>query len=712
MTLATLRTLAGCITTLLATGISSCSRPPAGEIAQGQEQNIDSARGWQPVTFTSATLRAQGITTGDGAQWFRSLGISPADGNFMLWGTDVGGLFRSIDGGANWEPCNVGFDARGTSAVAFDPYNPERVLVAGGNSFAHAFNGIYLSENRAASWKRTLSIRHSSGQDVGRTALAFDPTSFDPALKQTQIAYWSMILEDKPAYGPSGDPTGFFRSRDGGHTWERAAGADNARGARLLVHPQTGHVFAATAHGLLRSADQGDSWHLLLDGEITGLASDAAGQLWICRPGAVLHSGDHGTTWQELPAAAALARPNGKFQNIAVSPAHPSRLALDHINPEWNFIRYYSHDGGITWHRSAIKRNDTLVPSNQRTALFSFHPTRREIILAPGGDYPALSRDGGATYALAGNGVNNLLIGGAFNFNPHHPDLLFLGSQDYGTLVTRDGGYTWTYHAAGGKSWGGFNYGAYAPDPETLLVGDSESWGGKKELLISRDAGKNWKRTGLYYNGEPYIAYSCPHNPDILFASSFRSTDRGVTWKEMKGATHVLGHDPVDGSLFGIRRSHLKGVNDWVVRSTDNGETWQDVFLARGTVQDLAFHSATGIYHVVTQGRLEQWKDGHFLPQPAVPPDQEGEPRVRSVALDPADPLIVYLAANRDRFSTSVSALRSDDGGKTWTNITRQEPLDGLTRDGGREAQWVRVHPQTREAWFATGCYGVWKYRP
>ncbi|NJL32315.1 MAG: hypothetical protein HC898_12255 [Phycisphaerales bacterium] len=42
---------------------------------------------------------------------------------------------------------------------------------------------------------------------------------------------------------------------------------------------------------------------------------------------------------------------------------------------------------------------------------------------------------------------------------------------------------------------------------------------------------------------------------------------------------------------------------------------------------------------------------------------------------------------------------------------TLQKPLTGAERDGGRESFWVRVHPTTRQPWFITGCYGMWKYQ-
>lgn len=96
--------------------------------------------------------KAQVKIGGEGAQAGRAVAVS-GDGKIVMWGTDVGGLFRSLDGGATYEPCNVGYSPRGTAGVVFDPKNPLRLLSVGANSQAVGENGLYLSENGAASWR-------------------------------------------------------------------------------------------------------------------------------------------------------------------------------------------------------------------------------------------------------------------------------------------------------------------------------------------------------------------------------------------------------------------------------------------------------------------------------------------------------------------------------------------------------------------------------
>jgi hypothetical protein len=176
----------------------------------------------------------------------------------------------------------------------------------------------------------------------------------------------------------------------------------------------------------------------------------------------------------------------------------------------------------------------------------------------------------------------------------------------------------------------------------------------------------------------------------------------------MQGATSVRTHDHADGTLYGVREA--KDQPSVVVTSTDQGLTWNDIFTVRGPIDDLAVDHPSDRVYVAMWGKLYRWEKttGQLNEVNGLVPDQDGSPRVLSVAVDPVDPRIVYIAGNRNSFASNASAQRSTDGGATWTNLTRQLPLDGTGLDGGRESHFVRVHPKTREAWFATNCYGVW----
>jgi hypothetical protein len=149
------------------------------------------AQPWQQLPIVTQTTLNAGFRGGEGGQVIRSLAISSSDPNFLMMGTDVGGLYRSLNGGQRWEPCNVGWHTRGANAFAIDPRNANRVLGAGGNSIDWkvgevGVNGLYLSTDKASSWKHVLPMPEAHGGSI-----AFDAGSFDAARGFCTVAYFA-----------------------------------------------------------------------------------------------------------------------------------------------------------------------------------------------------------------------------------------------------------------------------------------------------------------------------------------------------------------------------------------------------------------------------------------------------------------------------------------------------------------------------------------
>jgi photosystem II stability/assembly factor-like uncharacterized protein len=679
----------------------------------GEPTGESQTSAWSPVTITNPELRAKGTLTGDGCQWVRALALDPVEGNFALWCTDVGGLFRSLDGGKTWEPSNVGFDSRGSAGAAIDPHNPDRAVVVAANSAPTRRNGIYLSTNRAASWKQALPLKMSATRDM-RRQIVYDPSSYDPDAGFTKILYWSTLSIDpahNPAWGETISQPAFYKSEDGGETWHAIPGGEVAADAILAVHPTKGWIYAATPAGLKISKDGGKAWTLALEGKTTGVSVSKARPeaVWVSQPTGVFRSDDSGATFQKLKGSDDLTAGGAPLMNVTVSPSHPEHIMLWRQGKDYAFDRFSSRDGGVTWTKSQSLGDRVMVPTNARQGLFSFHPKNPDIILSSGGDYPTLSQDGGKTFTLAGNGVNNVFVGGTFQFSAHDPDVIFFGSQDYATFLSKDGGQNWSYSEPGGKGWGGFNYGGYASTPETLIVGEAESWGSPKLLTVSKDGGKTWVNTGHALNSN--ASYGDPKNPNVLFSGHWRSEDGGLTWAKMEGVSAVFTHHPIDGSVYGVHAVE-KDTTRRVVMSRDGGLSWKPVFSHNAMIDDLSVDPMSGKIFFASEGSLMVREGDSTTRITSLVPDQDGLLHVRSVSVDPGNPSVLYIAGNRNQFASNASAQRSLDGGHSWTNLTRNTPLDGIQRDGGRESMWVRVHPKTCEAWFITNCYGLWKHAP
>jgi photosystem II stability/assembly factor-like uncharacterized protein len=665
---------------------------------------------------------------GEGCQWPRGpVVIAPSAPNFLLLPIDVGGLYRSLDGGKLWQQASVGWNARGANHFAIDPRNPRRVLGVAGNSLDWGENwgpsphGVYLSTNQAASWKHVLAAREGIGG-----AVAYDPTSFDRSKGFCTVAYFLSAR------------SGLFRSEDGGATWKNVARGDAVLGrldrggtqggtvnSALKVDARTGALYVGGGKGLYRSADGGKTWETLRGHEIYGLDLAPNGTVFISGTDGILVSRDSGRHFFPPPARG-LDQQNGKPVNhVTVSPADTRRMTAWVAGDNWNWRRYVSHDGGNTFALVKIENGlagrglgpNTVpgglapMPYNVRQGYFAWDPKNPNVVYGLGGDWVTKSSDGGRTFRWSNNGYNGVMLGGLFNFSVHAPNTVFLAFQDYNGAFTRDGGKTWNYRDVSGHGWGGHCYGGHAVDGQVMFYGDAEGWGTPRRLRISRDGGSTW----AFVNGPdnkplelkgPDVSHSDPTNPHVLFAADLRSTDKGQTWARMDGCEGVFTHDPATKALYGKK-------SDAVVRSTDRGATWTRIADVPGGFSDLAVDHQSGRIYVASEERLKMHENNRWTTI-ETPRDQYGNVRVTTVAVDPQAPSVLYVGGPRNTYASHATVCRSTDGGKTWRNLTVTAPLlgRGMADDGPHEVAAIRVHPITRHAWVNGQCYGMWRIAP
>lgn len=155
------------------------------------KNNVTNISSWSSVPMVSKELlqKTGVITGGEGCQWPIGMAISK-DGKLLLYGTDVGGVYRSEDGGKNWEQSNAGLESRGVGAFAIDQKNSSHVLAVGINSGAFNTNGLYISEDGGKTWKGSTFSNE---------------LSFMPYNNRASIPMWSTTDENKVWIFAQGD---------------------------------------------------------------------------------------------------------------------------------------------------------------------------------------------------------------------------------------------------------------------------------------------------------------------------------------------------------------------------------------------------------------------------------------------------------------------------------------------------------------------------
>lgn len=171
------------------------------------------------------------------------------------------GMWKSTDGGEHWQFTGLP-DSRHISRIRIHPQNPDIVYVAvmGHVSGPSQERGVYKTEDGGGNWQRVLFANDQAG--------AVD-LSFDPGDPQTLYASTWRAIRTPYSFESGGDGSALWKTTDGGEHWQDISSHEGLPKAPLGiigVAPSPANakrVYAmveAKDGGLFRSDDAGQTW--------------------------------------------------------------------------------------------------------------------------------------------------------------------------------------------------------------------------------------------------------------------------------------------------------------------------------------------------------------------------------------------------------------------------------------------------------------------
>ena len=566
-----------------------------GAVAGGVWKTLDGGANWTPV-FDKQDISSIG-----------ALAVAPSDHNTIYVGTGEAairgnttygtGVYKSVDGGKNWK--NIGLrDTRQIGALIVHPNNPDVVLVA---AFGHAFGpnqerGIFRTSDGGKTWTKVLS----KDENTGGIDVVFDPHNPNVVF----AALWQ--ARRQPWFFSSGGPgSGLYKSEDNGVTWKRLTGNGLPDGILGIIGisvsgADSNRVYAiieAKEGGIFRSDDGGEKWTKINDDGrfrqrawyFSKIYADpkSVDTVYVLNTGA-FKSVDGAKTFNLLPAR------HGDHHGLWIDSENPNRVG--NANDGGASI---SMDGGKTW----------TTQNNQPTAQF-YH-------VATDNAYP---------YHIYGAQQDNSNVG--------------IASRSEEGVITAQNWFV----AGGGEC------GFVVPDPRDWHIIYSNNEGYITRYDKNKEEGQDvsvWPLDNAGHGAADLVhrfqwispLFLSPHNPDVLYTAAecvFKSTDHGMSWTQISNdltKNDKSKQQPSGGPLtnditsveyydtvFALTESPKKqgtlwaGTDDGLVHvTTDDGKNWANVTpkmpeWSTVSIIDASPHDATTAYVAVDRHRLDDFK--------------------------------------------------------------------------------------------------------
>lgn len=476
------------------------------------------------------------------------------------------GVYRSTDGGRNWEKVLYKDENTGAVQVTIDPVNSQIVyadLWAGrqgpweNGAWNGPNSGLFKSSDGGNTWHQLKQGLPDPSEGLSRIGFCIAPS--DPSR-----LYATVAANDK--YG------GIYRSDDAGETWKKLNSDQRFWGrgddfAEVKADPKNKDVVYTADVVVWRSSDGGMSWNAFKGAP----GGDDYHRIWInpdrtdimliaCDQGAIVtvNGGHSFSSWYNQPTA--------QFYHVNTDNAFPYNVYGGQQESGSIGVASRGNDGQITfreWHPVGVEEYGYVAPD----------PLDPNIIY--GGKITRYDKRTGQVQNIAPEAVQSgkyrFLRTAPVLFAPTDPHTLYFAGNVL--FKTRDGGHSWQ---------------VISPDLSR------ESWTIPPSVgIYNTENLKKMPRRGVIYTVAP-----SPVEGNTIWAGTddglvHVTHDGGKTWKQVtppgvadwaKISLIDAGHSDINTAYVAVNGIRLDDMHPHIYRTHDGGATWTEI--VRGLPDD------------------------------------------------------------------------------------------------------------------------------
>ena len=706
--------------------------------------NLPAFSQWKSLPIRSKEEFDTGMPGGEGEQYPQGFSRCLTHPEYVYAAQDVGGCWRSTDGGASWKKTlDKGLHFQFGQSIEVDPVNPDLVMMVVDKTWmwrgkVNDFRGIYRSEDGGQSWEQVLNTATANVRRIRHLMTWSLPSMPDESTSPTR---WYAVF----------DNNGLYRSDNSGKkdSWQLVTPISFIP-VEIVAHPLSKDtVYVAAYDGLYRSTNGGaDLTKWKFEGkEVTSVLVSARipNQIYVSVSGEGLYySSNAGSTFARIPININAVDQSAKISHAVINSGFPEQIYA--IGGNSTRSTWVTNDSGNTW--QSLPLAVTFPGLGRETGW------RRWI----DGDFSYIcpnSKDKSQAVATArstffqitnNSGVLNLSESAAgftgnaaawwskcIAFNPYDPNIFGIFCFDVGPRITTTGG-NWFYTADSKITtwkyndniidWTGSYSGSYQPlIGSKVLVASIGRYSGKSQLMRSTNYGITWDNVVTVVNGDTqtnlqgyeFVGFD-PKLPNIVYAGNRISRDAGLTFQPINFPADLFVNN-LSPTVYGMSGDFtgntyvfaLDANKQKIYRSDDHGSTWF-LFASMSTVGSSAKYTdglptftphptnPNVVFSLDNQGDLLKIvnnpvnKSVTYTPLnmynslPAWMPEAiKTFIQIRFIAIDPVNPKVMYVST----IAAGIpSVYRSLDGGVNWQSIS-----DDLPHMPGAPV----VNPHTRE---------------